>query len=232
MKWRVILNGDPLDLKFLTKSFNSPDYLIRQEGNNFTLSSAAFESSNDPTKIGESAQTFIEHINGGILLAFDSHAPVSSGGVYEIRPDGGRNVYTTMHTQGRSRAFATSTLTHPDGSVEGTHPGDPVRQWVDLASRDDAVADVLALLGTKSPDWVNLYRIYEIVEKDCGGIVDKGWASKETIKNFKHTANHPESAGLDSRHGRMSTDPPKKPMLLLEAKALIFWITLAWLREK
>ena len=232
MKWRVILNGDPLDLKFLTKSFNGPDYLIQEEGNNFTLSSAAFESSNDPTKIGESAQVFIERINGGILLAFDSHTPVSSGGVYEIRPDGGWNVYATMRAQGCSRAFATSTLTHPDGSVDETHPGDPVRQGVDLASHDDAVADVLALLGTKPPDWVNLYRIYEIVNKDCGGIVDKGWASANIITNFKHTANHPESSGLDSRHGRMSKDPPKKPMPLLEAKALIFWITLAWLREK
>ena len=182
MKWRVILNGDPLDLKFLTKSFNSPDYLIQEEGNNFTLLSAAFESSNDPTKIGESAQTFIEHINGGILLAFDSHAPVSSGGVYEIRPDGGRNAYITMHAQVRSRAFATSTLTHPDGSVEETHPGDPVRQWVDLASRDDAVADVLALLGTKSPDWVNLYRIYEIVEKDCGGMWIKDGLARRPSK--------------------------------------------------
>ena len=61
MKWHVILNGDPLDLKFLTKSFNGPDYLIQEEGNNFTLSSAAFESSNDPTKIGESAGVHRTH---------------------------------------------------------------------------------------------------------------------------------------------------------------------------
>lgn len=81
MKWRVILNGDPLELKLLGESFTNPDYLIRHEGGNFTLSSVTFESLNDPTKIGKSAQTLIERINGALILAFSSNTPVSSGGV-------------------------------------------------------------------------------------------------------------------------------------------------------
>jgi hypothetical protein len=231
MNWQVILNGDQLDLKFLAESFNGPDYLIRQEEDKFTLSSAAFESLNDPAKITELAQGFIDRLNGGIILALDSHTALSIGGLNEVRPDGVRTIYVSERVHARCRAFATMDV-RADGSVEKGQPADPVRQWADLASRDQAVADVLALLGTKPADWVNLYRIYEIVQDDCGGIVKRGWATDATIRNFKHTGDHPKSAGLDSRHGRRSTEPPKKPMLLSEARALIFSITLAWLREK
>jgi len=232
MKWRTILNGDSLELKFLEESFTNPDCLIRQEDGTFTLSSTDFESMNDPDRIGEHAQKLIERINGALVLVLGSNTPLTSGGVYELRPDGGRNVFASMHAQARCRAFAAGTVAHSDGSVEETHVADPIRDWTSLALRDKAVANVLSLLGTKSADWVNLYRVYEIVDGDSGGIERRGWATASTIRNFKHTANHPEGAGPDSRHGRMPTEPPKKPMLLSEARSLIYTITLAWLREK
>ena len=232
MKWRVILNGDSLELKLLAESFTKSDCLIRQEDSMFTLSSAEFESLNHFGKISEYARQLIERINGSLVLIFGSNTPVTSGGVYELQPDGGRNVYASMHAQVHCRTFATATIVRADGSVEETRPADPVREWTGLAAGDKAVATVLSLLGTKTADWVNLYRIYEIVDEDSGGIERRRWATKTTIRNFKHTANHPEVTGLDSRHGRMSGDPPKKPMLLGEAKSLIYSITLAWLREK
>lgn len=153
-------------------------------------------------------------------------------GVYELRPDGGRLVYASIHAQAHCRTFATGAIVHPDGSFEETHPADPIHQWTDLASRDNAVANVLSVLGTQPAQWVNLYRVYEIVGEDSGGIERRGWATAATLRNFKHTANHPKSAGLDARHGRMSQKPPKKPMLLSAAKSLIYSIILAWLREK
>ena len=232
MKWRVIINGDRVDLKLLAESFTKPEYLIRDEGDNYTLSSSEFESINDPGKIGDHAKTLIERINGALILALGSNIPVSSGGVYELGANGNRLIYTSEHIQAHCRAFATGSVVHADGSVEEMRPADPIRQWSDLASRDKAVGNVLSLLGTKPADWVNLYRLYEIVEKDSGGIERRGWATGSTIRNFKHTANHPDATGLDSRHGRMPGDPPKKPMLLCEAKALIHSIIQAWLREK
>jgi hypothetical protein len=232
MKWRVILKGDPTDLKLLAESFANADTLIRQEGDLYTLSSSEFESLDEAGKIAVTVKALIEHINGALLLALGSNVPVSSGGVYELGPDGSRRIYASVHIQGHCRAFATGQVVRADGTIEETRPADPVRQWSDLALRDKAVGDVLTLLGTKPADWVNLYRLYEIVENDSGGIERRGWATRATIRNFKHTANHPEATGLDARHGHLSSDPPARAMLLGEAKALIHSIVQAWLREK
>lgn len=84
-------------------------------------------------------------------------------------------------------------------------------------------------------DWVNLYRIFEIVACDSGGldaINANAWATKASMKLFKHTANSPGALGLDARHGTETTQPPKQPMTISEARALVNSIVHAWLRSK
>jgi len=82
---------------------------------------------------------------------------------------------------------------------------------------------------------VALYRIYEIIEadvRDVSEIEKRGWATKKSIKRFKHTANSPAVIGDNSRHGVERSTPPKDPMLPTEAKSLIEGIVLNWLRSK
>jgi hypothetical protein len=84
-------------------------------------------------------------------------------------------------------------------------------------------------------DWVNLYRIFEVIAADVGGldaIASYGWASKASMKLFKRTACSPGAVGLDARHGTDSTPAPSKPMVISEARNLINAIIRAWLQIK
>jgi hypothetical protein len=126
-------------------------------------------------------------------------------------------------------------LTHADGTVEEFHPADPVKQWAGLALKNDAVANVFRIFAVGTLNWINLYRILEIVGSDAGGldaIVVQGWATKSSMSLFKHTSNSPGALGLDARHGAEATQPPKHPMDVSEARALVNSIVHAWLRSK
>src|SRR5699024_4338714 len=113
-------------------------------------------------------------------------------------------------------------------------PADDVPAWVELGINDEAVAKVLRLL-TNSLDWVGLYRIYEVIESDIGGLdalVSTGWATKARVKLFKHTSNSPGAIGDDARHGKESSQPPSQPMHLHEARNLVESLINPWLKSK
>jgi hypothetical protein len=86
-----------------------------------------------------------------------------------------------------------------------------------------AVADVLALLGTKPAEWVN---IYEIVNRDSEGIEGRGWATGATIKNFKRTAKQAEKCQkcLENKPFCFFTnafrDRPDRPLRHLSGKRI------------
>ncbi|MGH7884376.1 MAG: hypothetical protein ACRENO_01630, partial [Thermodesulfobacteriota bacterium] len=63
-------------------------------------------------------------------------------------------------------------------------------------------------------------------------IVEKEWTTKKEIKRFKHTANSPSVLGEDARHGEENTQPPLKPMTLLEARQFIEKLIHNWISTK
>jgi hypothetical protein len=72
----------------------------------------------------------------------------------------------------------------------------------------------------------------DAIKEDIGSEVHKkGWASKNEVDLFKHTANCYAVLGLESRHGR-DFKQPQKPMELGEAESLIRKITNSWLLDK
>lgn len=93
------------------------------------------------------------------------------------------------------------TITRADGSLESSRD-DTFEAVTDLATKDATVSRALRLFGSDVHDWVNLYRIYEIIESDMGGLIamiNLGWTSKLRVSNFKHTANSVSAAGDEAR---------------------------------
>ena len=88
--------------------------------------------------------------------------------------------------------------------------------------------------ATTTLDWVDLYRIYEVIESDMGRsvILAKRWATNADIKLFKHTANSVAATGDQARHGKETSTPPVKPLTLSEARALVDTLLRAWLAHK
>ncbi|MBD0394812.1 MAG: hypothetical protein ICV52_13425, partial [Microcoleus sp. C1-bin4] len=81
-------------------------------------------------------------------------------------------------------------------------------------------------------NWINLYKIYEIVEKNAGKKKIEQWIIKDKIRQFKHTANSQSAIGDEARHGVDHNDPPKEPMPKSEADALIRNLVKQWLEWK
>jgi hypothetical protein len=169
------------------------------------------------------------------LCDFPPEKSVNLSIITRVRPDGGRDIFVAVSDMIHVRATVGLEVTRSDGTTEVANPAGSVPGWVRLGLADPKVAKALRLLGTEEHDWVSLYRLYEVIEDDVGSldnIVRYGWATKASIRRFKHTANSPGAVGDASRHGKESTTSPPDPMDLGEARALIEVILHNWLRSK
>jgi hypothetical protein len=149
-------------------------------------------------------------------------AEIGLGRVVEATKEGRRT--TTIVEVGaaivRIKAFAPTILIdgqEPPPPAPGSSDGD---KWLSLASRDRGVEKALAIWGSKPRSWFWLWKVDEIV-KGRADISGEGWASKNELRRFRHTANDPVAGGEDARHARVATSTPRRAMKLTEAEALI-----------
>lgn len=174
-------------------------------------------------------------MNGATKLALGGNLGITESGVLEHRLDGTEtfhmHVSDTIHVR---ESFVLSVVDSEGNVIEEHKPADPIPTWLQASLMDDSVRKVFRLFGQQH-DWVNLYRIFEVIENDVGGInkiAENDWSTKTQVKTFKHTANSPNAVGDDARHGKEHTEPPKSPMLLSEARALVETLVHHWLRSK
>lgn len=126
-----------------------------------------------------------------------------------------------------------------------TNPPDPA-PFIAIALTDVTVAKALRIFSHDS-DWVNLYRIYEIIREDLpkGRIHAAGWATSKEIDIFTRSANDPAITGDFARHGKISRgkkkssrqtqrnkSAPPDAMSLALARHLIGRLLRAWLSHK
>src|SRR5712692_5549120 len=225
MAWMVQLAGDASDLAALAQSLTGSDINVSHDGQEYVLTLERFAQTHDEAVVRQEAEDIVAMLNGASRLALDTTQSIRVGAVYRRREDGKRDIFVFPEPAViRFRAISpTVKVTHLDGTVEEFHPADPVKQWTALALSNDAVANVFRILSAGTLDWVNLYRIFEIVAADVGGldsVASNGWGTNASMKLFKHTANSPGALGLDARHGAETTQPPPKPMTISEARTL------------
>jgi hypothetical protein len=236
MEWQVLLTGDDHDLEELPKSFGGPDLMIEKGEDGFTLKWRGMEDLTEVSAVRDKAHEIIGLLDGAARIVLGTRAPIGFGGVALIRPDGSKvhevSGSATTHTGAR---VSSVTLRHADGTEEVLHLADPVAEWVRIGLRDKVAADVLHLVALKPLDWVNLYRILEIIGQDVGGrhgISGYRWTTKAALDRFRHTANSRTAIGDEARHGKEHTQPPSDPMALAEARSLIETVLHNWMRTK
>jgi hypothetical protein len=105
--------------------------------------------------------------------------------------------------------------------------------FISLALMDTAAAKALRLFSGDS-DWVNLYRVYEVIEEAARpGIVKSGWATNAEMRRFKMSANKASITGDASRHGNTGNAVTSaQGMSRVEAAHLIGRILRLWLNSK
>jgi hypothetical protein len=238
MFWQIELEGDIALLRELSLTIASPQLQIVQEGERFYLESNQLETQMSYNEIGALSEVILGALNGVIRLTTQKMNPVISRGFHKVRDDGKKEVTAWVMGDG---IFGSASIVvqvyDADGKlVQAQPPADPKPIWMTLALSDTTVSKALRLFGKtrNDHDWVSLYRIYEVVKKDVGTqlMYDKGWATEAAITNFTRTANHPDAAGDDARHGATNDQPPPNPMALSEARALIELLLHRWLDHK
>lgn len=235
MNWEIQIVGDVSDLKELSKSLIDDELRVIERSGQYFLESARFDGLSTPEEVTSVATDILLLLTGSVRLALSGRTPIKIANIARVREDGGRDIFVTVSETIHVRAMIGLEIQRNDGTVEVFNPADKVPEWIKLGLSEEKVAKVLRLFGTNEHDWVSLYRLYEVIEADIGGIekiASKGWATKTSIKRFKHTANSPSAVGDASRHGKESTLPPGKPMNLAEARSLIEVILHSWLSSK
>jgi hypothetical protein len=236
VKWEVDIIGDPADLRMLSEAMRGGDTSICEREGAFVLRSTQFDSFQDANDVRAHTQEIVTFLSGYSRLVLGAHKPIKMGSVVMVRDDGTKNVFVQLEPLTiRARvSLASVSVTRADGTVEHYGPADSVKDWLEAAGQDPAVAKALRLRNADGLSWVELYRIYEVVEGDVGRshIVASGWVKDSEIRRFKHTANSVGACGDQARHGKESTQPPKNPMSLSQAKSLIDRLLKAWIGSK
>lgn len=235
MKWEVQIDGDTPDLKELSKSLVADEVRVLEKDGKYFLESNKFKKLTNSEEVASLAADILKVLTGAVRLSLGGRTPLHVANTARVRPDGGRDVFVTVSDAIHVRATIGVEITRSGGKKELIHPAHSVPGWIRLGLTDQNVAKALRLLGADEHNWVSLYRLYEVIEEDVGSL-DKiaidGWATKASIRRFKHTANSPGAVGDDSRHGKESTTPPSDPMDLGEARALVEVVLHNWLRSK
>jgi hypothetical protein len=195
------------------------------------LESPHFEGLTEPGAVQRSARKLLDLVNGAAALVDPSYRPVVL--MNRFRDDAGQNfVLASANLTARSRlAVATAEVRGPDGKVVPPPPPPPTLgpEYMAAASRDPNVREVLDVLSDGPGDWVELYKVFEVIRDD--GKPTK-WAAEADYSAFRASANLPSVSGADARHARRSSGNPKRTMSIHEARDFIRKVSIAWIRLK
>ena len=239
-RWQVEIQGSWADLEHLTSYFTSAPFVVWKDdrGAGCLYESETFAECSTSEQVFDQAEKELLLLSGVLRLLCDSSGALRTGAVYRANAAGGRDilVHIAEAVQVRDEAkIVSAKVTDSQGNVVSI-PLPRTTMVYRLAWKDLAVAKVMRLLA--SPDcksWVNLYRIYEVVEADVGGeslLQKQAWGSSRDLKRFKHSANSVTVAGDSARHGKEFASPPPWPMSISYADDYVKCLLHAWLASK
>ena len=180
MKWKVLIIGDLFDLDELSKSLVDDNLKLINQDNSFFLESNQFENFNSDKEVFSRVQELLPILSGATRLSLRGKLPLKIDCIIRIHSDGHEDEYKYLNDSISLRGSVVYKTSNPDGTMKIIRPADNIPNWLSLSQKDQKVATVLRLIGNYNYDWVNLYRIYEIIENDVGGIdqIERyGWAS-------------------------------------------------------
>lgn len=218
--WIVELKGDEEELQRLSDGLN--DQMVSIEkisgGNGLQLISDNFKNFFNIQEQRKNRETLLETILGvANLYGFNCHG-ISIKNITK---------YDVAQKHGEGTEFF-------DGKIKIIRTKVTRFSISKIPSSNKSVEMALKILAERQLDWVEMYKLWEIVESDIGkkNMIERGWVSSNKISLFKRTANSMAVTGIDSRHGPSKENPPPKPMKIEEARDWIGKLLAEWLKKK
>jgi len=223
--WSIRLKGETLDLQLLQQMLIAAELNIRQNDGNYYLTGTLFDQLADAEEIQAFARDLIQKINGAGKVVIDGYISVDFDHIVRQSSSGPvTSAFRDTAARFKLRKAPTAYAQSPS-----------MRSIVMLSLTDDAVEKVLRIQESRPLNFVELYKVVDVISNDLGGIHQlrqRNWVPKTEISRFTQTANHPGAAGDEARHGFSNAAQPKRRMSLPEAQALVRQIIHRWVDKK
>lgn len=232
-RWFIELQGHAIDLERMAAAFTNPPVTIVKEDEQYRLHDEFLAGCDSADSACSGLERTIMRVNAVARLWYGAdHDNVRRGRLGSVDESGAITWHDSGTVRARVRASSESRVVGADGGAIPP-PASPLPAWLQLAARDHNVDDALYFLQQPDPDWIELYKVYEVVRSESDSRVeDRGWASRQELSRFTRTANHQDAAGRVARHARMNAAAPPSPMSLKDARALIRRVLRAWIDAK
>jgi len=235
MKRLVLLEVKKSDFDNLWNLLRSSDeFSLITENSKYYLTSSHWESLTNTSDVYWEATKILQDISAVAMISFPGFPRLKPDTICEVDEEGKRHNRVAL-----SATINVGSSCSVSIELEGGQDIIPSLEFESgrkLAEEDEIVKNVFRQITDFDHNWINLYKVYEIVKKDAGkqNNIDRiqQWITKKKISQFTHTANSQSAIGDDARHGVDEKDPPKEPMSLSEADALIMTLLQKWLQWK
>jgi len=235
-KWIVELKGHRFDLEDLPDLLHGTGLSVEEQGRGWILAPSLFTQwtgKADSHHVEIEAHRLVEIINGLARCLTHESGGIEVKQVCAIDTNGVRNHFALITEVLSARAKVSDTFTSSDGSV-ASNPRGAWRHHARVALDDENIAKALQWVSRRPTTWGNLYKAFELVRaygRNERQMIAGGWASRAHISLFRRTANSVGAIGDDARHGIDQEVPPKHPMDLTTAAALVRRLVKAWIEE-
>jgi hypothetical protein len=231
MHWEIELLGDAETLQMLSESAQSGNYLISNKEDKYILRALRLDDLQDYDEVYTHAKEIVKCISGASRIILGAYQPIKIGSLKQFQDDGTIEKVFLAQAESSNICFR---------AFSGGDAPDLVKDWLAVSEKDLEVAKALRLRDLDDLNWVELYRIYEVIEGDYKknkkkkhlSISESGWITEPEIRLFKHTANSVEASGDRARHGKETTQPPPNPMTLVAARLLVDRLLQSWIASK
>jgi hypothetical protein len=235
MEELMSLEGDPMDLQLLSRSFPRGAVRVEKRKEHCVLI-LENDSQREAAEVLADGAKVLAQMTAIMLADGPNFRPPRIRGISHMMPDGsvGTTLNASLHIEARAAVSATVRLIGPDGKlIENKGPTDD-QVTLQLAAKNEYLRRAQIIYGTLKHDWGNLYKVLEAMEDGHGGeagLIAKHFVADSNIKNFKATANSFRALGLESRHGTTTAGIPEPKMTLKEAEEMFRKLFQGWRQD-
>jgi hypothetical protein len=228
----VQLTGEKFDIEDLQLELKNFNWKIVEEQNNYFLTSEILDSTNDNKEIISKANDFLDIINGAAKIINPDHIKVTINSIRQINENGDSFIHKVMITETvrlRTRFSATS---FSKENYKEELKTTTIEDWLLKADAHKSVKNALHFFNENETTWINLYKVYDIIEEDLGGEKALLKFFQVGIKEFKYIANNYLAIGDHARHANQKYPAPSNILSLNDAFYTIKSLFEKWILTK
>jgi hypothetical protein len=222
------LEGHQLDLEILTEMLPTGDTRVIKTDSGYYQTAAEIDDRPTGVPFYEVAPRVLQRVNRLARVLDTGFRPVRLSGRYQE----GDRVHQVVQVHPAVMRMRAMPVRVAIGGRPVEPPPPPGPGYAKIAIANVDLSEALDIMGRpEPPTWVELYKVYEIVENTgtLKAAMTASGISSNQLSLFRQTACHPDAAGRDARHGRSKQEPPEKPMSLATARATIADLLRGWM---